>query len=80
MDKIRELYRPYFSKLSLRLMKNEYGNVRIVVDGVLRGCLESSLSTMSLNFLIRKLLLHGSVALRSTSPYLLLFYCSLTTK
>lgn len=54
VNQIREHYRPYFSKLSLRLMKDEYGNTHIVVDEALRGRLESRLLTLILNFEIRK--------------------------
>ena len=54
INQIREHYRPYFSKLSLRLMQDEYGMTHIVVDEVLRGQLESRLLTMILNFEVQE--------------------------
>lgn len=54
INQIREHYRPYFSKLSLRLMKDEYGNTHMVIDEALRGLLESRLLTMIIDFEIRE--------------------------
>ncbi|OTN78295.1 helix-turn-helix domain-containing protein [Enterococcus faecium] len=54
VNQIREHYRPYFSKLSLRLMNDEYGNTHMVVDEVLRGRLESRLLKMILDFEVRE--------------------------
>lgn len=53
INQIREHYRPYFSKLSLRLMKDEYGNTHMVIDEVLRGRLETRLLSLILKFEIR---------------------------
>ena len=53
VDCIKEHYRPYYSKLSLRLMKDKYGNTHMVVDEILRSRMENRLLMMILNFEIR---------------------------
>lgn len=54
MEQIKEHYRPYYSKLSLRQLKDEFGNKQWVVDELLRGRLENSLLKMILNFEMRE--------------------------
>lgn len=46
-------YRGYFSKHSLRLMKDEYGNSHMIVDETLRGRMETRLITKILSFEIK---------------------------
>lgn len=50
INHIKAHYRPYLSKRSLRLMKDELGHTQMVVDEVLRGRMETRLITKILNF------------------------------
>ncbi|MGF2054728.1 helix-turn-helix domain-containing protein [Vagococcus fluvialis] len=54
ISQITAHYRPYFSRMALRLTKNEFGETRAVVDEILQGRLEIKLLTTILNFKIRK--------------------------
>ncbi|AJG98289.1 transcriptional regulator [Clostridium beijerinckii] len=50
IKKILNFYDGYISKLSLRQMYDEYGNVYIVVDSELKGKLQEAVMKMVLNF------------------------------
>lgn len=50
IPQILEFYDGYISKLSLRPLYDEYGNVYMVVDNELKGRIQSALINMILNF------------------------------
>lgn len=50
IQQILSFYDGYISKLSLRPLYDEYGNVYMVVDNELKGRIQSALINMILNF------------------------------
>jgi hypothetical protein len=52
IEKILDFYDGYISKLSLRPMYDEYGNVYIVIDSELKGRIQEAVMKMVLNFQI----------------------------
>ncbi len=54
INQIRDHYRPYFSKLAIRVIKDKSGKKKAVVDEVLRGRLETKLLITILRFEIKK--------------------------
>lgn len=53
INQIKEHFRPYIVKKSLRLMIDEMGQKHIVIDELLRGRLETRLITKILGFEIK---------------------------
>lgn len=52
IKKILDFYDGYISKLSLRPMYDEYGNVYMVIDSELKGRIHEAVIKMVLNFKI----------------------------
>lgn len=52
IKKILDFYDGYISKLSLRPMYDEYGNVYMVIDSELKGRIQEAVMKMVLNFKI----------------------------
>ncbi|EHJ02250.1 putative conjugative transposon excisionase [Clostridium sp. DL-VIII] len=52
IKKVLNFYDGYISKLSLRKMYDDYGNVYMVVDSELKGRLQTAVMNMTLNFQI----------------------------
>jgi hypothetical protein len=50
IKKVLNFYDGYISKLSLRKMYDDYGNVYMVVDSELKGRIQTSVMNMILNF------------------------------
>ena len=50
IKKVLDFYDGYISKLSLRKMYDDYGNVYIVVDSELKGRIQTAVMNMILNF------------------------------
>lgn len=50
IEKILDFYDGYISKLSLRPMYDEYGNVYMVIDSELKGRIQEAILKMVLNF------------------------------
>lgn len=50
IQEILDFYDGYISKLSLRPLYDEYGNVYMVVDNELKGKIQTALINMILNF------------------------------
>lgn len=50
INQVKLHYRPYLSKRSLRLMKDEFGNSKMIVDQDLRSRMETRLITKILDF------------------------------
>lgn len=50
ITKVLDLYDGYISKLSLRPMYDEYGNVYMVIDSELKGRIQEAVIKMVLNF------------------------------
>ena len=49
-DEILDFYDGYISKLSLRKLYDEYGNVYMVVDSELKGRIQAAVMDMIANF------------------------------
>lgn len=52
IKKILDFYNGYISKLSLRPMYDEYGNIYMVIDSELKGRIQEAVIKMVLNFKI----------------------------
>ncbi|HIG0358542.1 TPA: helix-turn-helix domain-containing protein [Clostridium sporogenes] len=52
IEKILDFYDGYISKLSLRPMRDEYGNVYMVIDSELKGRIQEAVIKMVLDFQI----------------------------
>lgn len=52
ITKVLDFYDGYISKLSLRTMYDEYGNVYMVIDRELKGRIQENVMKMILNFKI----------------------------
>ena len=52
IKEILKFYDGYISKLSLRKMYDDYGNVYMVVDGELKGRIQTAVMNMIFNFQI----------------------------
>ena len=50
IQKILDFYDGYISKLSLRNLYDEYGNVYMVVDSELKGRIQAAVMVMNANF------------------------------
>lgn len=50
IEMILNFYDGYISKLSLRPMHDDYGNVYMVIDSELKGRIQTSMINMILNF------------------------------
>ena len=50
IKKVLDFYDGYISKLSLRPMYDEYGNVYMVIDSELKGRIQEAVIKMILNF------------------------------
>lgn len=50
IKKVLDFYDGYISKLSLRKMYDDYGNVYMVVDSELKGRIQTAVMNMILNF------------------------------
>ncbi|WP_394903297.1 helix-turn-helix domain-containing protein [Clostridium butyricum] len=50
IKKVLNFYDGYISKLSLRKMYDDYGNVYMVVDSELKGRIQTAVMNMTLNF------------------------------
>ncbi|NOW06680.1 helix-turn-helix domain-containing protein [Clostridium beijerinckii] len=52
IKKVLDFYDGYISKLSLRSVHDEYGNVYMVIDSELKGRIQEAVMKMVLNFKI----------------------------
>jgi len=50
IQKILDFYDGYISKLSLRQLHDEFGNVYMVIDSELKGKIQAAIINMILNF------------------------------